>query len=108
MGETVTQRFLRVLFWAILAAAFIGPGTVTTAASAGARYGTSLAWALVFSTMATLILQEFAARLTIATGDDLGRTLATRFPVAVRLLSATAILVGWRWHSEDVRQRENA
>jgi len=88
------QRFLRILFWAILAAAFIGPGTVTTAASAGARFGTTLAWALVFSTLATWILQEFAARLTIATGDDLGRTLATRFPLLVRLLAAAAVVVG--------------
>jgi Mn2+/Fe2+ NRAMP family transporter len=88
------QRFLRILLWSILAAAFIGPGTVTTAASAGASFGTTLAWALVFSTLATLLLQEFAARLTIATGDDLGRTLATRFPAVVRLLAACAVLIG--------------
>jgi Mn2+/Fe2+ NRAMP family transporter len=67
---------------------------VTTAASAGAGFGTTLAWAMVFSTIATLVLQEFAARLTIATGDDLGRTLATRFPAGIRWLGAAAVAIG--------------
>lgn len=90
----VGVNLLRILFWSILAAAFIGPGTVTTAATAGASFGTTLAWALVFSTLATLVLQEFAARLTITTGDDLGRTLALRFPSWVRWLAAAAVAVG--------------
>ena len=30
------KRFWSVLFWSVIAAAFIGPGTVTTAAAAGA------------------------------------------------------------------------
>ena len=41
-------------------AAFIGPGTVTTASKAGAEYGFALMWALLFSVLATLVLQELA------------------------------------------------
>ena len=48
---------------AVIAAAFIGPGTVTTATLAGAEYGVTLLWALLFSVLATLVLQEMAARL---------------------------------------------
>jgi len=48
---------------AIVAAAFIGPGTVTTATFAGSSYGFTLLWAVLFSTLATLLLQEMAARL---------------------------------------------
>ncbi|HMB53664.1 MAG TPA: divalent metal cation transporter, partial [Thermoanaerobaculia bacterium] len=72
------KRLLAVLLWSVIAAAFIGPGTVTTAASAGAAHGLTLLWALTFSTVATLVLQEAAARLTVVSGRDLGRALAER------------------------------
>jgi len=68
-----------VLFWSVIAAAFIGPGTVTTAASAGARYDHALLWALVFSTAACLLLQEAAARLTVASGANLGQALRRQY-----------------------------
>jgi len=69
------RRLLSVLLWSVIAAAFIGPGTVTTAAQAGTSFGLVLLWALVFSTVATLVLQEAAARLTVVSGQSLGRAL---------------------------------
>lgn len=51
---------------ALTAAAFIGPGTVTTATIAGASYGYGLVWALVFATLAAIILQGMAMRLGVA------------------------------------------
>lgn len=74
------KRLVAVLFWSIIAAAFIGPGTVTSAASAGADHGYLLLWALVFSTFACLVLQEGAARLTIVSGRNLGQALRARYP----------------------------
>ncbi|NBB76508.1 MAG: divalent metal cation transporter [Bacteroidetes bacterium] len=62
------HRILHVLFWSVISAAFIGPGTVTTAASAGAGFGYSLIWALLFSTLACFILQEASARITSVSG----------------------------------------
>jgi len=56
-------------------AAFIGPGTVTTASIAGARYGFSLLWALLFSVVATILLQEMAARLGLVTRRGLAEAL---------------------------------
>ena len=38
-----------------------GSGTVTTASKAGASFGSSLLWALLFSVFATIVLQEMAA-----------------------------------------------
>ncbi|NDW22607.1 Nramp family divalent metal transporter [Alteromonas hispanica] len=55
----------------IIAAAFIGPGTVTTASLAGANFGFHLVWALIFSVFATIVLQDMAARLGVATGQGL-------------------------------------
>lgn len=72
-------RPLSLLFWSVIPAAFIGPGTVTTCALAGARFGTALLWALAFSTVATFVLQEAATRVTLASGRTLGAALRVRF-----------------------------
>ena len=70
---------LSLLLWSLIPAAFIGPGTVTTCSRAGAGFGLSLLWALTFSTLATLILQEAAARITIGSGHSLGEILALKY-----------------------------
>lgn len=84
-----------VLFWSVISAAFIGPGTVTTAASAGASYGLSLLWGILFATLACIILQEQAARLTLAGQKNLGQILLHQFssPVIARSV-AIAIVMG--------------
>ncbi|RLD51406.1 MAG: divalent metal cation transporter, partial [Bacteroidetes bacterium] len=69
---TLRKRILSILFWSVVSAAFIGPGTVTTATKAGVYYNFQLLWALVFSTFATLLLQEASARLTIRSQMNLG------------------------------------
>jgi NRAMP (natural resistance-associated macrophage protein)-like metal ion transporter len=63
----------------LVMAAFIGPGTVTTASKAGAEYGFALMWALLFSVLATLVLQEMAARLGLVTGRGLSQALRSSF-----------------------------
>ena len=60
---------------ALVAAAFIGPGTVTTATKCGASSGYTLLWAMLFSTIATIIFQEMAARLGIVTQKGLGENI---------------------------------
>ncbi|MCB1647361.1 MAG: Nramp family divalent metal transporter [Pseudomonadales bacterium] len=59
----------------LITAAFIGPGTVTTASTAGAGFGLTLTWALLFSVVTTIILQEMAARLGIVTRQGISETL---------------------------------
>lgn len=78
---------------AVVAAAFIGPGTVTTATLAGAAYGYTLLWALTFSLLATLVLQEMAARLGLVTGAGLGEAIRRRFTGPVPRLLAVALVV---------------
>lgn len=63
----------------LVTAAFIGPGTVTTASVAGADFGFALVWALVFSIVAAIVLQEMSARLGIVTRQGLGEALRTTF-----------------------------
>jgi len=75
----VKKRPLNILFWSVLSAAFIGPGTVTTAASAGADFGFGIVWALTFSIIACVVIQEASARLTLATGRNLGQSIRNHF-----------------------------
>ena len=84
---------------ALVAAAFIGPGTVTVCTIAGAKYGFVLLWAMVFSTIATIVLQEMAARLGLV--GKMGLATAVRKSIgntAVRwvgiMLIMAAIIVG--------------
>jgi Mn2+/Fe2+ NRAMP family transporter len=93
------RRLGSILLWSVIAGAFIGPGTVVTAASAGAAHGLALVWAVVFSTLTCLLLQEASARLTVLTGDDLGRALRRRFSggvlgVLIPLLVLGAVVLG--------------
>jgi Mn2+/Fe2+ NRAMP family transporter len=77
----------------MVAAAFLGPGTVTTATLAGVRTGVGLLWALGFSVLATLALQEMAARLGLVTGAGLGEAVRARFTrPAGRALAAALVL----------------
>lgn len=64
---------------AIITASFIGPGTVTTATRAGAGFGFALLWAVVFSIVATIILQEMVARIGIVTKQGLGENIRELF-----------------------------
>ena len=63
----------------LVTAAFIGPGTVTTASIAGAQFGFALLWALAFSVLATIVLQEMAARLALVTRQGLSQALRSAY-----------------------------
>lgn len=84
---------------ALVAAAFIGPGTVTTCTLAGANFGTGLLWALVFATLATMVLQDMSVRLGVGArlglGEALvGHTSSPKLKWAVRILVFVALAVG--------------
>lgn len=87
-------RLGSILLWSVLAAAFIGPGTVTTAASAGAGHGYALLWALTFSVVACLVLQEAAARLTAVSGRNLGQALRARYRGGARGALVLVLVLG--------------
>ena len=79
----------------LVAAAFIGPGTVTTASVAGAQFGFALVWAVGFSIFATLVLQEMAARLGIIARSGFGEALRTAIRTPFfRLLLLSLVVLG--------------
>jgi len=95
----VKQRLINILFWSVIAAAFIGPGTVTTAASAGAGFGYALIWTLIFSVAACYVLQEASARITAVSGINLGQAMRQEYSStipgkAITWLALIAIVTG--------------
>ena len=83
----------------LVAAAFIGPGTLVTASRAGAGYGTALLWAVLFSVVTTAILQDMAARVGLAGRRGLAEAIRDslanpRIRAGALGLIATTILVG--------------
>ena len=92
-------RFPRPGPGALVTAAFIGPGTITTCSMAGARFGYALLWGLLFSVVATIVLQEMSARLGIITRQGLGEALRNHFTsgtarVITFILVISAIVIG--------------
>lgn len=77
----------------LVTAAFIGPGTITTASSAGAHFGFALLWALVFSLFATIVLQEMAARLGLVTRAGLAEALRSYFHSPILGRAAVLLVV---------------
>ncbi|WP_026954235.1 Nramp family divalent metal transporter [Algoriphagus vanfongensis] len=83
----------------IVAAAFIGPGTVMVCTLAGFQFGYSLIWGLVLSILATVILQEMSGRIGLVTGKDLSELIRSQngnrlFKIFQLVLVLTAIVLG--------------
>lgn len=55
----------------LVAAAFVGPGTIAMCTLAGARFGYALIWALAVSILATIVLQGMAGRIGVVTQSGL-------------------------------------
>ena len=60
---------------ALIAAAFIGPGSVTLCTIAGASFGYSLIWAIVLSIFSTIVLQEMSLRIGLITRMNLAEVI---------------------------------
>ena len=83
----------------VIAAAFIGPGTITMCSIAGTMYGLDLMWALLFSLIMTTVLQLTAAKIGLITQKGLSSNLLDSFDNLVfkylaLVLVLSAILVG--------------
>ena len=83
----------------LVAAAFIGPGTVTLCTLAGVNFGFNLLWAMVLSIVATIVLQEMASRLGIISQKGLSEVIRAeiKHPIInklILLLILSAIVVG--------------
>ncbi|MFD2036179.1 Nramp family divalent metal transporter [Belliella marina] len=67
----------------LVAAAFIGPGTVTVCTLAGVNFGFDLLWALALSIIATIVLQEMAARIGLITQKGLASVISETLQIGL-------------------------
>ncbi|MBX2970972.1 MAG: Nramp family divalent metal transporter [Cyclobacteriaceae bacterium] len=67
------SKLSSVILYSVISAAFIGPGTITTAITAGATHQLQLLWAVALGTLGCLLLQETSARIVISSGLNLGQ-----------------------------------
>lgn len=65
----------------LVAAAFIGPGTITACTIAGVGFGFALLWAMLLSIIATIILQEMSARVGVITQKGLAEVIRDQLTV---------------------------
>ena len=93
MSSSIVQKFKNVGPGALVAAGFIGPGTVTTCTVSGASYGYTMLWALLFATVATIIFQEMASRVGIVSGKGLGENIRDRIPNKALMWIAIVIVL---------------
>jgi len=89
------SKIRSVVLWSVISAAFIGPGTITTAVTAGASFQLSLLWAVVFATIACILLQEVSARIIIGSGLTFGECIEKIFNASwIKWLVAVPVLLG--------------
>lgn len=93
----------------LVAAAFIGPGTVTVCSVAGVGFGFGLLWALTLSVVATIVLQEMAARLGLVTQNGLAENIKMQFNhpllrfLALFLLFSAIVIGNAAYESGNIR-----
>lgn len=78
----------------IIAAAFIGPGTVTVCTLAGVNFGYALLWAMLISVLVTIILQLMVVRIGLISQKDVAEVIKTEIknPLFNYLLIALVLL----------------
>lgn len=77
----------------LVAAAFIGPGTVTVCTIAGVKFGLSLLWAMIISILITVVFQEMSARLGVVTRQSLAELVKTEIKSPVINLLLTVLIL---------------
>lgn len=93
----------------LVVGSFIGPGTVTSSTRAGANYGYTLLWCVVFSVIAVIVMQGMASRLGIVTQKGISENLIDDLKgqpvlrgILVFLVAAAILLGGVAYMSGDL------
>ncbi|MFB6136510.1 MAG: Nramp family divalent metal transporter [Halobacteriaceae archaeon] len=64
----------------LVSVAYMDPGNWATNIAGGARYGTALLWVVVLASLMAIAIQVVAAKLGIATGENVARICREQFP----------------------------
>ena len=97
--RSLSNKISKIGPGALIAAAFIGPGTVTVCSIAGNSFGYSLLWAILTSLIIAFILQEMSIRVGIISKKGLtelikNETKNSYLKNILLVLIFTAIIIG--------------
>lgn len=103
-GPVARIRATPALRRAAIFTAIMGPGVITGIVDddptgiagyslAGAKFGYSMLWALVLTTIALAVVQEMVARMGAVTGKGLADLIRENFGVRVALLAMVTLLI---------------
>ena len=70
----LVKEIISMLYWSMLAACTVGPGTVVTCARAGAEFELSLIYVLIFASVLAYTLQDIELSTNIAIVLTIGPT----------------------------------
>ncbi|MCC5919360.1 MAG: Nramp family divalent metal transporter [Cyclobacteriaceae bacterium] len=95
MIHSIRKFFSNLGPGAMVAAAFIGPGTLTVCAAAGAEFGYALLWIIPITLLITFFLQDLAVRIALAQGIDLAPAIRESFqhPLIKRSVVLSVVMV---------------
>src|SRR5579863_5124009 len=99
IGSWTAVRFRLFAFLAVIGPGFItanvdnDPGGILTYSQAGAKYGYTLLWTLIPTTIALIVVQEMAARMGAITGKGLSDLIREEF--GLRMTFFTMIVLGF-------------
>jgi len=96
-GASLWTRFWRLSGPGLLiSVGYMDPGNWATDIAAGSKFGTSLLWVVLASSLTAMFLQTLSARLGLAAGRDLARACRERYGPRVNtvlwLMAETAII----------------
>jgi Mn2+/Fe2+ NRAMP family transporter len=92
-------KYRLIAFLAILGPGFItanvdnDPGGILTYSQAGAKYGYTLLWTLIPTTIALIVVQEMAARMGAVTGKGLSDLIREEFGFRVTFFLMVALVI---------------
>ena len=89
--SNISHRLKHIGPGSVVAAAFIGPGTITMCSIAGAQFKYGLIWALIVSIILTMFIQLTAIRIGLTTKNTLSNLIKDQFQNG--LLKYTSILL---------------
>ena len=88
------ETVLDLMYWTMLAASTVGPGTIIMMAKSGAEFQLHLCWVIIFASIVAFATQEGAARLYIVSGYDLGGAIQAYFrsPLVNHVLALSIVV----------------
>ena len=89
--SNISHRLKHIGPGSVVAAAFIGPGTITMCSIAGAQFKYGLIWTLIVSILITMFIQLTAIRIGLTTKNTLSNLIKDQFQNG--LLKYTSILL---------------